>query len=213
MSGGVRNIHVSDCTFIGTDVGLRFKSTRGRGGVVENIHIERIQMTDIPTEAIRFNLFYGGAAPTETDVAAAGDTHETIPPVTEETPSFRNILMRDIICRGADRAALFRGLPEMPVQNVRIENSIISSDKGILAWEVDGLALSNVQLTVNQGSGLALRNARNVVAHNVSIDGGSETRVRINGSKTRSIQLPDSTVQRNEVEIGSEVPAGAVRQE
>ncbi|MDR0712061.1 MAG: glycoside hydrolase family 28 protein, partial [Prevotellaceae bacterium] len=34
MSGGVKNVKVSDCTFLGTDVGLRFKSTRGRGGVV-----------------------------------------------------------------------------------------------------------------------------------------------------------------------------------
>src|SRR5204863_309028 len=39
MSGGARNIYVSNCTFIGADIGLRFKTTRGRGGVVENIFI------------------------------------------------------------------------------------------------------------------------------------------------------------------------------
>ena len=60
MSGGVKNVHVSNCTFLGTDVGLRFKSTRGRGGVVENIYISNIDMIHIPTEAIRFNLFYDG---------------------------------------------------------------------------------------------------------------------------------------------------------
>lgn len=42
MSGGVKNISVSDCTFLGTDVGLRFKSNRGRGGVVENIYVNNI---------------------------------------------------------------------------------------------------------------------------------------------------------------------------
>ncbi|MEI9974725.1 MAG: glycoside hydrolase family 28 protein, partial [Ignavibacteriota bacterium] len=33
MSGGVRNVVVSNCVFQGTDVGIRVKSQRGRGGV------------------------------------------------------------------------------------------------------------------------------------------------------------------------------------
>src|SRR5687768_12631193 len=52
MSGGARNIWVSNCTFIGTDVGLRFKTARGRGGVVENIFVDGVDMTDIAGEAI-----------------------------------------------------------------------------------------------------------------------------------------------------------------
>ena len=47
MSGGAKNIYVHDCTFIGTDIGLRFKTTRGRGGVVENIYASNINMKDI----------------------------------------------------------------------------------------------------------------------------------------------------------------------
>lgn len=47
MSGGVKNLHVSKCTFIGTDVGLRFKSTRGRGGIVEGIYISDVDMIHI----------------------------------------------------------------------------------------------------------------------------------------------------------------------
>ena len=41
MSGGARNIYVSNCSFIGTDIGLRFKTTRGRGGIVENIYVKQ----------------------------------------------------------------------------------------------------------------------------------------------------------------------------
>lgn len=67
MSGGVKNIYVDNCTFLGTDVGLRFKSTRGRGGVVENIHISNINMINIPNEGLIFDLFYGGNAPGEGD--------------------------------------------------------------------------------------------------------------------------------------------------
>lgn len=76
MSGGVRNVYVSGCSFVGTDVGLRFKSTRGRGGVVENIFIDNINMIDIPNDALTMDLYY-----------AVNDFPETpIPDVNEETP-------------------------------------------------------------------------------------------------------------------------------
>lgn len=59
MSGGVKNLFVSNYSFVGTDVGLRFKSTRGRGGVVEGIYIDHINMINIPNGPLLFDLFYG----------------------------------------------------------------------------------------------------------------------------------------------------------
>src|SRR5690606_19940005 len=59
MSGGAKNLFVYDCSFIGTDIGLRFKTTRGRGGVVENIFIKNINMKDIANEAVLFDMYYG----------------------------------------------------------------------------------------------------------------------------------------------------------
>ena len=58
MSGGVKNIKVNNCKFIGSDMGLRFKSKRGRGGIVENIFINGIYMINIKTNAIIFDMFY-----------------------------------------------------------------------------------------------------------------------------------------------------------
>lgn len=136
MSGGCKDIVARNCLFIGTDVGLRFKSTRGRGGVVENIYIDNIKMTDIPGDALIFDLYYGikPGAP--------------VPPVTEETPSFRNIFINNVTCRSAARAALFNGLPEMPMKNVVIENSRFRADKGFTLNHVDGLTMKNVTVDV-----------------------------------------------------------------
>ena len=79
MSGGVRNMHISNCTFIGTDIGLRFKSTRGRGGIVEYIYISKIDMINIPAEAIRFNLFYEGQSPIpDSDQASETDSQKRL---------------------------------------------------------------------------------------------------------------------------------------
>jgi len=107
MSGGVRNINVTNCTFIGTDVGIRFKSNRGRGGVVEDISFDNITMINIPTQAISFNLYYGGNE-------GGGDLvlEEGLPQVTEETPEFKNIVIRNVTCKGAKDALFLQGLPE-----------------------------------------------------------------------------------------------------
>ncbi|MDE6697593.1 MAG: glycoside hydrolase family 28 protein [Muribaculaceae bacterium] len=136
MSGGCKDIVAKNCVFIGTDVGLRFKSTRGRGGIVENIYVDNIKMTDIPGEALIFDLYYGikPGAP--------------VPPVTEETPSFRNIFIKDVVCRSAGRAALFNGLPEMPMKNVVLEDCRFRADKGFTLNHVDGLTMKNVIVDV-----------------------------------------------------------------
>src|SRR5215212_3622254 len=79
MSGGARNIFVFDCSFIGTDNGLRFKTARGRGGIVENIYVKNIRMKDIIHDAILFDMYYFMKPP------KPGEKVE-LPPVTEATP-------------------------------------------------------------------------------------------------------------------------------
>ena len=58
MSGGVKKVTISNCVFDGTDRGIRIKSTRGRGGVVEDIRVSNVVMSDIKREAVVLNLKY-----------------------------------------------------------------------------------------------------------------------------------------------------------
>ncbi len=162
MSGGVKNVKVSDCTFLGTDVGLRFKSTRGRGGIVENIWIADIDMTNIPAEPLLFDLFYGGKSALETKADEAnGIFPDTTPvPVDETTPQFRNININNVVCKGAGRAMYFNGLPEMNVQNVSLENIFITSDKGAVISETDGISLKNVQIQPKSGEPIVYKNVK-----------------------------------------------------
>ncbi|WP_317172124.1 glycosyl hydrolase family 28 protein [Hymenobacter sp. BRD67] len=80
MSGGVRNMIVRNCTFQGTDVGLRFKTARGRGGMVENIWVDGITMTDIAGQAILFDMYYMAKDP----VPQTGES--VAPPVIAAQP-------------------------------------------------------------------------------------------------------------------------------
>ena len=161
MSGGVRNISVSRCQFLGTDVGLRFKSMRGRGGVVENIYISDISMFDIVTDSYLFDLYYGGKSASE----ALADGDETqpetlIPAVTEETPVFRNIYVKNLFSRNARRAMFFNGLPEMNITNINVENASISARYGANLSEATGVNFKNVHLFAEEGPALILNNVK-----------------------------------------------------
>ena len=151
MSGGVRNVRVDNCTFIGTDVGLRFKSTRGRGGIVEKIYISNVRMADVTGDAINFNMYYGGKSPLDEN----GGTDETnLPPVDEGTPQFRDIHIEDVICRGAQRAIVLEGLPEMPIRDIFLKNVSITAQTGVFLTDADDISFDQVQIENKSGSAL-----------------------------------------------------------
>ncbi len=148
MSGGVGNIMVRDCQFLGTEVGLRFKSTRGRGGIVENIFIDGISMTDIKTYALTFNMYYGGKSVAE--VLADGTTVQQVAtmPVTEETPIFRNIDIRNVVCYHAGFAMEFNGLPEMPIDGIHLKDIVIRADKDAVFQYSKNITKENVKIDI-----------------------------------------------------------------
>lgn len=171
MSGGVKNIYVEDCTFMGTDVGLRFKSTRGRGGVVENIYINNINMINIPNEPLLFDLFYGGkGAGEESEEDLLNRMKTAIPPVTEETPAFRDIHISNVVCRGSGRAMFFNGLPEMPISNVTVKNVVITeATDGVVVSQVRGVQFANVYVESEKGNNiLNVKNATNLIINDTA---------------------------------------------
>ncbi len=184
MSGDVRNILVRNCSFLGTDVGIRFKSTRGRGGVVENIYLENIRMTDIATDAIRFNLFYATKSPgPEQALDVAAD------PVTDETPRFQKIFLKNILCCGAANAVYMQGLPEMPVRQVELENVVISADAGVTCIETEEILFKNVTISAGEGPAFAFYNGRRMVLDKALSAAADRTFLKLAGVKTKAISM------------------------
>jgi polygalacturonase len=194
MSGGVRNISVSNCLFMGTDVGLRFKSNRGRGGVVENIYVDGISMFDIVTDSFLFDLYYGGKSASESledgDVTPA---ESLTPAVSEKTPVFRNIFVKNLVSRNARRAMFFNGLPEMNIKNIVVEKTSISSRFGAELSESDGIEFRDVVIYPAEGSPLKLNNVKNMVVRSAVNTDNSKATVEIAGSSTKGIVLPQAT--------------------
>ena len=148
MSGGVNNVLVKNCQFLGTDVGLRFKSCRGRGGVVKNIYIKNISMTDIRSDAIIFNLYYGGKSVIEMNASGEKVNNIEAKPVDETTPEFRDIHIKDVVCQGAGRAMLFNGLPEKPIDGIDLKNITIYAQQEAEFYNCKGVKKENVRIFV-----------------------------------------------------------------
>ncbi len=142
MSGGVENILVRGCRFIGTDVGLRFKSTRGRGGLVKDIWCEDIYMKDIVSYGVIFNLYYAGVAASD----MADGAIEPIVEVDETTPEMRDIHFSNIVCSGAKQAIYINGLPELPLSGLSFGNSTFTASKGLEMHNEKGTTFNNVRI-------------------------------------------------------------------
>ena len=156
MSGGVENIRVSHCRFMGTDVGLRFKSARGRGGLVRDIWCDHIYMKDIVAEAITFNLYYAGVSATErvpsvtgssgSDAPFGANKEAAVPEVDETTPEFRDIHFADIVCAGARQAIFVNGLPEQPLRDVDFTRCVFWARKGVEIHHAQNLTYHEVRV-------------------------------------------------------------------
>lgn len=138
MSGGVKNVRISDCSFIGTDTGLRFKSCLGRGGIVEEIYVQNINMIDIKKEALIFTMGY--------DM----DTKEGQEVKAEEIPEFANVYFEDIYCTSAQTGISISGLNEKPVHDIYLKNVKIKSEKPTLIEKAENIVQENVNIIIEK---------------------------------------------------------------
>lgn len=217
MSGGVKNLYVSNCTFMGTDVGLRFKTARGRGGVVENIFVDGIDMTDIAGEAILFDMYYAAKDPVpQQGESTPGESNElpTIPaqPLSEATPQFRSFQIRNVTCKGAETGIMVRGLPEMAVKDILIENAVLQSRKGFVCIEAENIRLKNVTLISPAKTLMQIQNSRNLTLDNIHYTNNTDLLMHISGDRSKDIKLLNTNTShaKKTVETSADAPANVL---
>lgn len=156
--GGVRNVIVRNCIFENTENGLRIKSQRGKGGVIENIGYSDITMKNVDP-AITFTCYYAtnSAQDAVQHDLPAEDASQT---VNQTTPVYRNIRISNLTATCPRSAGMIIGLPESPIANVLLENFHITAARtGLLIRNAKGIQLKDIQVSAQEGPPVIVENA------------------------------------------------------
>lgn len=148
MSGDVKKITISNCVFDGTDRGIRIKTARGRGGVVEEIRVDNIIMKNIKEQAIVLDMQY---AKTQPEL------------VSERTPRLRNIHLSNITASGVKQACYINGLEEMPVENISFNDMNMDAETGFQIKNAANIEMHNLHINTKKGPALKSENVKTLV--------------------------------------------------
>ncbi|MBL1225194.1 glycoside hydrolase family 28 protein [Enterococcus sp. BWR-S5] len=162
MSGDIRNVTITNCVFQGTDRGIRLKSRRGRGGIIEDIRISNLVMDNVVCPFI-INLYYFWGPSGEQQYVWDKNPQ----PITEATPCFRRLHFMNITAKNVQAAAGFiYGLAEQYASDITFDNIRISMAEEAEAGEP--AMMMGIEKMKNQG--FIIHFAENLVFERVSIE-------------------------------------------
>ncbi len=157
IAGGLRNIVASNIICDSTQIGIRIKSRRGRGGFIEDVRFDNWSMNNVG-KAIYITTYY----------AMEGEVYKGDTTISKRTPRFRDIAISNITINRADEVIVIEGLPEMPVEGVRISDVIGSGKTGITAKHTLNLELHDVRINAENGPAFLIRNSKDTELDNLS---------------------------------------------
>ncbi len=156
--GGVRNVVVNNCTFENTENGIRIKSQRGKGGVVENISYSDLTMKNVDP-AITFTCYYMNNSAKDAAPASASK-EDSAAAVSEKIPVYRDLRVTNLKATCEKSAGVILGLPESCISNVVFENVIVSAKTGLTIHNAKGIQFKNSVVMVESGPAFRAENAQ-----------------------------------------------------
>jgi polygalacturonase len=175
---GVSNLTVVNCTFNGTDYGIRMKSddassSGGEGGIAQNLFYSNLTMTNITYGAIVIYSYYNKYSK-PTGITPATAASQSVPsPVPSTTCVWRNIVISNVTASVSFQgiAGIIWGRTEMPVTNVSLINVHITAASTFDVYNAYGFQFANSAITLPAGdstfaiynAGVVLTNATNVI--------------------------------------------------
>lgn len=165
-------------------------------------------MKDIVGEAILFDMYYMAKDP----VPLAGEKRELpkveFKPVDETTPVFRNFRVSNVYCNGADKAIFIRGLPEMHVKDIVLENMVLQAGKGFDIQEASGISFKNIRVLSEETSPVVdVLQSDKLLFDNITCKEGSLLFFRVSGERCSDISIKNTDASKAKEKIVYELGA------
>jgi polygalacturonase len=154
MSGNVKRVTISNCVFDGTDRGIRIKTMRGRGGVIEDVLVSNIVMNNMINEGVLITLRYQATKPE---------------PLSERTPACNNVRISNVLQRGGQRPIAIYGLAERDVSQISISNIETFTRRGILVENGSDISFHDIKMEISEGSALEIKDSKNISWDKVTV--------------------------------------------
>jgi polygalacturonase len=135
---GVSNMLVRHCTMEGADNGIRIKSMRGAGGLVENVRYTDITMKNV-ANAIVLQLDY------------MDNNRPNFSGDATKIPAIRNILIDHITIEGSRNAGIIHGLPDSPITNIKMQDITLTAEKDFNIRDAEEPVFERVTRTIKPG--------------------------------------------------------------
>ncbi|MCF8361686.1 MAG: glycoside hydrolase family 28 protein [Prolixibacteraceae bacterium] len=192
-SGGIRNVYVHDAVFENCDRGIRFKTTRGRGNITENVYIRDIVLKNTSYEALNFNTFYSGAG-------------------VGPSPLVRNIDIRNVVIDGVPNAIVLNGLPEKWLENIHLENiDVKNTERAIRVNRVKNLTMKDIRVNSNERAMIA-KDVYELTLENLDLkDKEGKAPILFMGEYTGVVVMTDYSPKR--VDFGENVTEDIIHKE
>jgi hypothetical protein len=165
-------------------------------------------MKDIPAEAILFDMYYMAKDP----VVLAGEKRELpkveFKTVDETTPVFKNFHISNVYCNGAEKGIFVRGLPEMHVKDIVLENMVLQANKGIDVQEATNITFRNIKIISKETDPVIdIVQSDGLLFDNISYKEGAELLFRVNGERTKNISIKNTDASKAKEKITYELGA------
>jgi polygalacturonase len=137
-TAGVHNMLVRHCTMDSTDNGIRIKSMRGAGGLVENVRYTDITMNNV-ANAIVLQLDY------------VDNNRPNFKGDPTKVPAIHNVLIDHVTIRGSKNAGKIVGLPDSPITNITLRDVKLTAETDFVVKDADHPHFENVTRDIRPG--------------------------------------------------------------